>query len=369
MALYIGLMSGTSVDSIDAALLNFEHNTPQLIATHSHTMPAVVRTKLLELNQSPHIELTQLGQLDHQLGLLFASTAETLIEQAAVRRADIHAIGSHGQTIFHMPHGPHPFTMQIGDANIIAEKTGITTVADLRRRDMAAGGQGAPLVPAFHADAFRSPNTNRAIVNIGGIANISYLPSSSTAPCLGFDTGPGNGLLDAWTAHHQGVDIDRDGGWGKSGQLNPALLATLMNDDYFKQPPPKSTGRDYFNENWLNHKLSAFDGNNAACDIQATLHHLTARSIAEAIDTHAAASKEIYVCGGGAHNTYLMDCLRQYCGDRSIDTTLALGIAPDWVEAAAFAWLAKQTLDHKPGNMPSVTGAHHPVVLGAIYPA
>ncbi len=369
MAYYIGLMSGTSVDSIDAVLVDFQQpSQTTLVATHGHAIPGELRRQLLDLNSTPRITLNDLGELDHQLGHLFADATEALIDQAGATREQIVAIGSHGQTIYHAPNGPRPFTMQIGDPNIIAERCGITTIADLRRRDVAAGGQGAPLVPAFHAAVFYSQEKSRVIVNIGGIANISHLPCNG-ATGLGFDTGPGNGLLDTWIELHRQTNVDINGEWGRSGKLNQTLLEALLDDSYFHRPPPKSSGRDYFNLAWLKQNLIQLGSAVSPQDVQSTLHHLTAASIAQAITHYARDCDEIYVCGGGAHNAFLLECLQHHCPHTPVATTNSLGIDPDWIEASAFAWLAMRTLNHQSGNLPSVTGAHHPVILGAIYPA
>jgi anhydro-N-acetylmuramic acid kinase len=362
---FLGLMSGTSMDSIDAVAMDFHHQTPSLVATHQKEIPASLKQKLLELCQLPQQPL--LGELDSEIGELFALTALELLHQQQIPVQVIRAIGSHGQTVYHQPPTAtrHGYSQQIGDPNIIALRTGITTVADFRRKDMAAGGQGAPLVPAFHREVFCSAQKNRVIANIGGMANITVLPIRGDI--TGFDTGPGNVLLDAWIYQQLGKTYDAHGAWARQGKINTDLLSHFLADDFFKQPPPKSTGREHFNLHWLEQRIAVITASLPAPDVQATLTALTARSIADAIHTQALATDEIFVCGGGAHNTLLMQLLRDYLRKPLSDTS-ALGIAPDWVEAAAFAWLAKQTLEGKPGNLPSVTGAKHPVVLGGIYP-
>nr|MCH9673000.1 anhydro-N-acetylmuramic acid kinase [Gammaproteobacteria bacterium] len=286
---------------------------------------------------------------------------------AKVSRERVVAIGSHGQTIRHRPNANPRFTMQIGDPNIITERTGVTTVADFRRRDVAAGGQGAPLVPAFHDWLFRSASVDRAVVNIGGIANVTILDSTRSTTVLGFDTGPGNGLMDSWVAKHHDRRFDEGGTWASTGRVNQALLERLLGDPYFEAPPPKSTGREDFNLEWLERRAGAILSNVAASDVQATLCALTAQSIADSITDVAPSTTELFVCGGGTHNLTLMSALRERCEARSVAPTHTLGLDPDWVEAVAFAWLAKQTLSRAPGNMASVTGAHGPRVLGGIY--
>lgn len=364
MGYFIGLMSGTSMDAVDAVLVSFSEGAMTLAATHSHPIPAQTRYALERFVTHTVHEIHEFGELDVLMGELFAHAALQLAPKAPPG-AEILAIGSHGQTVFHAPGHTHPFTLQIGDPNIIAERTGITTIADFRRRDMAAGGQGAPLVPAFHNAIFRSPDHNRVVLNIGGIANITVLPADARQPVCGFDTGPGNTLLDAWARRHLNQPMDRDGRWASSGQINSGLLERLLQEPYFAAPPPKSSGRELFNIPWL----ERFGATDRPENIQATLAELTIETIAQAIEAHANATTELFVCGGGARNTLLMEGLGRRLGDISVSTTEALGLDPGWVEATAFAWLAKQTLERKPGNLPEATGARHPVILGAIYPA
>ncbi len=351
------------MDAIDAALVDFDFQPPRLIATQQLEIPAEVRESLELVIRNGDITLEQLGQLDHQLGQLFSQTVQQLLLQTKIEAAQIKAIGSHGQTIFHQPQGPHPFSMQIGDANLIAEQTGITTVADFRRRDMAAGGQGAPLVPAFHETLFRTEDIDRVVLNIGGIANISILPSNNNTPVSGFDTGPGNTLMDGWIRQHQNIPMDKDGKWAASGTINEELLSQVLADPYFSLPAPKSTGREYFNLAWLNQYLS---GTIRPEDVQATLCELSAVSIAQAIQSQVA-TMEVLVCGGGSNNPVLMSRLQYHLGKCSLTTTDSHGVPPQWVEAMAFAWLAKQTCEGNSGNLPAVTGASHPVILGGIY--
>jgi anhydro-N-acetylmuramic acid kinase len=363
---YIGLMSGTSVDGIDAALVAIRSEGDlKLLATHQHPFPTEVRAAIQALMQPGVDELEREGELDMELGRLFAAAALELLRVSGKPAKDIRAIGSHGQTVRHRPRAAHPFTRQLGNPSVIAELTGITTVADFRARDLAVGGEGAPLVPAFHAARFRHPGVNRAIVNIGGIANITWLPGEASAPVIGFDTGPGNTLLDQWIARQQDVSHDRDGAWAAGGRPLPELLTRLLQDQYFARPAPKSTGREHFHLDWLTRALA---GNEPPQDVQATLAELTARTIASALRQYLPhPADEIYVCGGGAHNLDLLARLRAQLGATPLATTAALGLDPDWVEATAFAWLAHQTLAGHAGNLPSVTGARRAVVLGGIY--
>ena len=362
---YIGLMSGTSVDGIDAALVSIPVNGQfALLATHQHPFPVAVRAAIQALMQPGPDEIEREGELDVQLGHLFAEAANTLLAKSGVSAASIRAIGSHGQTIRHCPHATHPFTRQIGNPSVIAEETGITTVADFRARDLAAGGEGAPLVPAFHHWLFRKPGVNRAIVNIGGIANITWLPATESNAVLGFDTGPGNTLLDLWITRHRNQPYDRDGAWAASGRVQKDLLARLMEDDYFAKAPPKSSGREHFNLAWLEQQLV---GKPAPEDIQATLTELTAASIAQGLALLPEKIGELYVCGGGSHNRHLLAHLCALLPGIPVATTETLGLDPDWVEATAFAWLAHQTLAGHAGNLPSVTGARHAALLGGIY--
>ena len=367
---YIGLISGTSVDAIDAALISLSTDGQfKLVATHAHPISAAIRNEIQALMRAGPNEIERFGELDMALGELFAEAANTVMARAGVAKKDIRAIGSHGQTLRHRPRAAHPFTLQIGNPSVIAERTGITTVADFRARDMAAGGEGAPMVPAFHRHVLRSTKQNRAIINIGGIANVTYLPSDNSQPVAGFDTGPGNTLLDQWIARHRAHLHDEGGQWAASGRPSNALLEQLQKDSFFESPPPKSTGREYFNMEWLDQCLQKISAPLDAADIQATLLQLTALTIARAIRRYLPQAREAYVCGGGAHNRELMKALAEQLSGVPVATTEALGLDPDWVEASAFAWLAHQTLEGKPGNLPSVTGARGAVILGGIYKA
>jgi anhydro-N-acetylmuramic acid kinase len=362
--LYIGLMSSTSVDGIDTVLVDFAGSFPLLIGSHYTAYPPQLRSKILGLCQQGENEIERLGELDVLLGNTFGQAINQLLTQHACDPALIKAIGSHGQTI---RHSPHAFTLQIGDPNVIAARTGITTIADFRRKDMAHGGQGAPLVPAFHQHILADHPANLSVVNIGGIANVTLLPQNKSAKVIGFDTGPGNILMDAWIDFNQHLPQDTRGEWAAKGNANPALLTQFLSDSYFTQPLPKSTGREYFNLSWLKHHLASFPDPLSPIDIQATLAQLTASSILAAIQPHFSEG-EILICGGGIHNDHLMACLQSSARlNFTINSTQKYGIDPDWVEAMAFAWLARQTLAHQSGNIPSVTGAARKCVLGGVY--
>lgn len=362
---FIGLMSGTSVDAIDAALVSFNAGKLHLHHSYRHEFPSVVRSELLNISQESR-ELTPLHRiafLDIQLAKLYAEAVLKLLRKASLSPDKVTAIGCHGQTIVHSPDSHPPYTWQLGDPNTVAELTGITTVADFRRRDLAAGGQGAPLAPACHQALFHHPTENRIVLNIGGIANITLLPADEHQPVIGFDTGVGNALLDAWCLKHQRKACDYEGKWASSGTVQTDLLNNLLSDAYFSRPAPKSTGRDYFNINWLNSYLGL--QNYRPEDVQATLLALTVESIAAAVRTYQ--PQRIIVCGGGAHNPLLMQGLAQSLPNCTVEASTALGIDPDWIEAICFAWLARQTINRQVGNLPSVTGARTPVILGGIY--
>ncbi len=367
--LYVGLMSGTSIDGVDAALVEFPVDlAPRLRMTHALPMPTALRTRILSLSRPGDNEIDRLGELDVEIGQLFSEAALTLLAKAGVTTDDIVAIGSHGQTVRHRPRVNHPFTLQIGDPNTIAECTGITTVADFRRRDISAGGHGAPLVPAFHADIFRGAHENRVVLNLGGMGNVTLLPAEENAVVRGFDTGPANVLLDAWHERHHGTPVDRDGAWGRSGKRSDSLLSCLLADSYFAEPPPKSTGREHFDMTWLEHMLARETNQLAPADVQSTLVELTACSVREALRQWGFSAGSLYVCGGGVHNRFLIERLSTQLPDMRIASTAELGIDPDHVEAMAFAWLAQRTMQSLAGNLPAVTGARHPVILGGIYP-
>lgn len=364
---FIGLMSGTSLDSIDAVLVRF---TPelQLQSWLSYPLDPNLRRQILQLTQPGQDEIDLMGRVDIALAEAFSDAVSALLQQAKVSPRQVCAIGSHGQTIRHRPEAG--FTLQIGDPNTIAERTGITTVADFRRRDLAAGGQGAPLVPAFHQALFRSRKHDRVIVNLGGMANITLLPADPASPVTGYDTGPANVLMDSWIEQHTGAGYDRDGQWAASGQVDPELLSQLLGHHFFHTPPPKSTGREDFNPAWLNRMLAEIRHTPTPADVQATLLELTAITLCDAIrSSHLFMQPEVYLCGGGSHNRQLVARIKARLPDCHIDSTSSLGLDPDWVEAVAFAWFAMRTLQQQTSSLPEVTGAQGARILGTVCPA
>ncbi len=366
--LYIGLMSGTSLDGVDAALVETDGARHVMERGWFYTpFPSEMRDRLRRFCFADEIPLQAFGQLDAELGELFAHCALQLLERSGISPRQVQAIGSHGQTLYHHPSGAWPCSLQIADPSRIAERTGITTVADFRRRDIAAGGQGAPLVPAFHQGVFHCRGEDRAILNIGGIANLTRLPGDEREDTTGFDTGPGNTLLNFWIRRNLGRLWDENGQWARSGHCIDKLLHALLADPYFSASPPKSTGPEYFSPKWLENHLRPFAPQRPQ-DVQATLTHLTAKSIADQLQKWSPPPKRILVCGGGVHNAFLLELLREYC-ECPVEPTSHHGVDPDRVEATAFAWLACRTLANRPGNLPAVTGARRPVILGAIFPA
>ena len=357
-------MSGTSLDGIDVALVDFAHGA-RLVAHHHFLLPDELKANLLTLTQTNTLlSFDQIGHLETALGQAFAVAVMQFCELHHIQAKDIVAIGSHGQTVRHQPYGELPFTLQLGDANFIAELTKINTVADFRRRDVAAGGQGAPLVPAFHQALFAKAQTNRAIVNIGGIANITLLPSNGAI--TGFDTGPGNGLMDAWCQAQWQMTYDDNGKKAAQGHLDQKLLTQLLSDPWLKLPAPKSTGRDTFNLDWL--EVHLLDISLSPESVLHTLNAFTAQTIADALLANKTDLDDIFVCGGGVHNALLMQNLQNLL-PCPVQSTKVLGVDPDYVEAMAFAWLAKQCIEGKAGNEVAVTGAKGPRILGAIYQA
>ncbi|MCX7133004.1 anhydro-N-acetylmuramic acid kinase [Aeromonas sp.] len=365
---YIGLMSGTSMDGIDAVLVMIDGDELRVEAALCHPWPADMAHALHALCTPGDNEIDRLGVADHQVAQEFAAATQALLAKAGLAPAAIRAIGSHGQTIRHRPQ--LRFTLQIGNAALLAALTGIDVIADFRTMDMALGGQGAPLVPAFHQALFAKPGALRVVLNLGGIANISVLPGNAGG-VYGFDTGPANTLLDGWYRRHQphGGSYDAGGKWAASGKLVPALLEQLLAHPYFAAPWPKSTGREMFTLDWLDGELagSAY----APVDVQRTLQALTCHSIARQLPAldETQSRPELYVCGGGAHNAPLLSELASLLPTWRIASTFDLGLAPDWVEGAAFAWLAQRFIQRQPGNLPAVTGASRLAVLGALYPA
>jgi anhydro-N-acetylmuramic acid kinase len=363
MALYIGVMSGTSLDGLDIALIELVPAI-KLIATHYIPMPDSLRAELLGLCASGPDEIARSAIAQQNWVKLAAQGVNTLLTQHHIKPENIRAIGSHGQTIRHEP--ARGFTVQIGNPALLTELTGITVVSDFRSRDVAAGGQGAPLVPAFHEALFEEQPGNRAVLNVGGFSNLSLIEPGK--PVAGFDCGPGNVLMDAWIQQQRGDNYDRDGQWAASGKVVPLLLKALLSDPFFVTQGPKSTGREVFNLPWLIQHLSQLPVF-AAEDVQATLLELTALTIIESLQSAQLDTRELLVCGGGAHNAALMSRLASLLPNAKVSSTAAYGVDPDWVEAMAFAWLAHCCLEGIAANRPSVTGARGLRVLGAIYPA
>ncbi|MCX8956098.1 anhydro-N-acetylmuramic acid kinase [Erwinia psidii] len=362
---YIGVMSGTSLDGVDVVLAAIDRERVVQQASYCHPIPAALRQDILAVSQGQPLTLSQLGQLDTRLGRLFADAVNTLLLQQRLVKEEITAIGCHGQTVWHEPQGEAPNTLQIGDNNQIVAATGITVVGDFRRRDMALGGQGAPLVPAFHHAILMHPLERRMVLNIGGIANLSLLLPGQ--PVGGYDTGPGNMLLDAWIWRHQGTRYDQDGRWGSGGTVIYPLLQHMLVDPWFALPAPKSTGREYFNSGWIDRQLAPFPGLSAQ-DVQATLAELTATTIVHQIMRNGGCER-LLVCGGGSRNLLLMARIGSLLTGIEVSTTDSVGISGDDMEGLAFAWLAYRTLSGETGNLPLVTGAREASVLGAIYPA
>ncbi|MEQ8484831.1 MAG: anhydro-N-acetylmuramic acid kinase [Pseudomonadales bacterium] len=365
--LYLGAISGTSVDGLDLALLSISQQV-RVLAAATEPLPAALQQTLLALGQPGHDDLDSFGHADAELGDFIGRAILEFLASTGHTPAEISAIGSHGQTVRHRPTGAYPFTVQIGDPNRIAEVTGLTTVADFRRRDMAAGGQGAPLVPPFHAALLRSTEEHRAVLNLGGIGNFTLLPMQPDAPIAGFDTGPGNALMDDWIRLRRKRPFDQHGEWAASGKVDSALLQCLLEDTYLAAPPPKSTGREHYNLAWLNAQLERhLQGRHIDdADVQATLCAFTAESVTRALANWGEQTQRVVVCGGGRHNRTLLAAIaeRLWC---PVETSEDHGIDGDSVEAAAFAWLAHQTLNGQPGNDPAVTGASGYRVLGAVY--
>ncbi|MEO7953662.1 MAG: anhydro-N-acetylmuramic acid kinase [Polaromonas sp.] len=375
---YVGLMSGTSLDSADGVLVDFSGEKPRVLAAASEPFSAAFKAELLALNMPSHNELHRSALAANHLAAVYARVVKLLQHDAmaqGLEAGQIRAIGAHGQTVRHRPRntsaeeGGIAYTLQLNNPSLLAELTGLDVVADFRSRDVAAGGQGAPLVPAFHQGTFGRADASVAVLNLGGISNLSVLPPAGTAlPVLGFDCGPGNALMDAWCQQHTGQPFDAGGAWAASGKLIPALLRNLLDEAYFSQPIPKSTGRDLFSLAWLAQKLAPFTAERPE-DIQHTLAELTASPCISAIISYGKDSKELIVCGGGAFNLHLLKRLQAGLPWLRVSSSDGHGLPPLQVEAAAFAWLARQMLERRPGNLASVTGAAGPRVLGALYPA
>jgi len=363
MSLYIGLMSGTSLDGVDGALARFSGDAIDTLAAAYVPFPPALRAELMALQAAGHNEIEREALAANQLARHYADCVQALLDDVSLQAQDIRAVAVHGQTIRHRPE--LGFTRQTNNPALLAELCGIDVIADFRSRDIAAGGQGAPLVPAFHQALFGKAGQTRVVANIGGISNISVLADGKVT---GFDTGPGNVLMDAWIARHLGKEFDEDGAWAASGKEIPGLLANMLAEPYFALPAPKSTGRDLFHINWLDQHLAAFPAA-APEDVQRTLTRLTALTLAQAIQAHGAGADAVYVCGGGAYNGVLMDELGAALGSQVVvASTQALGVAPNRVEAMAFAWLGYRFTERLAGNLPGVTGASGDRVLGALYP-
>ncbi|CAH0541118.1 anhydro-N-acetylmuramic acid kinase [Vibrio marisflavi] len=364
--LYVGVMSGTSLDGIDIALCEIDNHNAHLVNHHCYSMPKNIKQKVLDICLGQSTTLVDIGVLEHQLGHVYADAINEALIAFNVKARDIRAIGNHGQTVFHQPTGSTPFTIQLGDANIIASKTGIDTVADFRRKDIALGGQGAPLVPAFHRTIFNPTDSTVIVLNIGGIANISVLRPNS--PVIGYDTGPGNVLMDIWCNEQQKGSYDHNAQFALSGNVHTDLLAGFLREDYFDRPNPKSTGRELFNQQWLSNKIS--DSAIRPEDIQRTLCELTAASICDEVKKFTEGPKpELLVCGGGAQNPLIMQRLQEILPSWLVQPTEEKGVNGEFMEAIAFAWLAQRRIHNLPSNLPEVTGANKQASLGVIYPA
>lgn len=361
-SLYVGLMTGTSADAVDACLASFIDHRPVERAHIQHPFSDALRDRILAACR-PDATLADAATLDVELADASTAAVTDLLAHAGVAASEVRAIGSHGQTVLHRPRGVAPTTIQLGDPHRIAVLTGIDTVADFRRADIAAGGEGAPLAPAFHARVFGATDERRAVVNLGGIANVTLLCPGE--PVLGFDTGPANVLLDAWIGRQQGERFDSDGAWAAGGHVSPELLERMSADPWFQRSPPKSTGRELFHADWLDEHLAQMSPQPAPRDVQATLAELTARTVAEGIQLGGKVDR-VLVCGGGAYNPDLLARLRRRLDGPPVETTVDYGIAPNHVEPMAFAWLARQRIEELPGNCPSVTGASHDLILGSL---
>ncbi len=375
---YIGLISGTSVDGLDAALIEIDDGQAiALIDGFTSPFDADLSLAIKTLIRDGGGDFATLGDADVAVGEACAAACNELLKRTGLRSTDIAAVGSHGQTVWHAADAARPFTLQIGDPSVIAARTGMRVVGDFRRRDVAEGGEGAPLTPPFHAAAFASASERRTVINLGGIANLTVLTGDAAAvvngapgaegAVRGFDSGPANALLDAWHEKHRGEPCDRDGAWARSGKVSRPLLERLLGDEYFSQPPPKSTGKERFHLSWVEQNIAGLPAAPALADVQATLAELSAKTVADAVGRHASGTARVLVCGGGVHNGFLLERLRARLGHLDVASTAGYGIAPDMVEAAAFAWLAHRRLNGLPGALASVTGASRDCVLGGVY--
>ena len=364
-ALFVGLISGTSVDAIDAALVSFDDDAPpRLVHALAHPYPDRLRRDVERAVRAQASSLSELAALDARIGDAFAEAAIALTAAAGVDRARVSAVGSHGQTLGHYPAGAPAATLQLGDPNRIAARTGTPVVADFRRADVALGGQGAPFAPLFHASVFSHPGERRAVLNLGGIANLTVLGADGGV--IGFDVGPANTLLDLWASRHGRGARDEDGAFAASGQVLPGLLAALRDDAFFAEAPPKSTGREHFNDDWLAQRLGGASDRGA--DVQATLAELTALTVGDALAEHAPGVQRVLVCGGGVHNTDLLSRIGAHAGGARVESTAVAGVDPDFVEAMLFAWLARERIHARsPAGLRAVTGAMHAAVLGGVW--
>lgn len=365
-SIFLGCISGTSLDGLDIAAVEFdEQDLPRLIAAETQAYTDSLKQRLRSMTGNPDCTAIDACTLDVECGHFFSNAINQFLEKQKISKQDIVAIGSHGQTLFHFPHNKFPFTLQLGDPNIISAGTGLDVVADFRRKDMALSGQGAPLVPALHEALFRSKTEGRVILNIGGISNITWLPKNSEQPVLGFDCGPGNTFLDIIMHNAFGLAFDQDGLRARQGSIHHHQVNRLLETEpYFQLPYPKSTGTEYFSPEWLEKSgLLALE----PVDALATATELTARCISDSLNKLTSSATAIFVCGGGAHNGFLLQRIQENLKHCAVSTTQVLGLSPDWVEATAFAWLAKKTLNRQPGNLISVTGAKKSTILGAVY--
>jgi anhydro-N-acetylmuramic acid kinase len=373
MSLFIGLMSGTSLDGVDGVLADLDvgargADAMRVLAYHQAAFPEELRARLLRLNSPGDDELHQAALAANALVRIYADVVDALLRQCTLNPAKVRAIGAHGQTVRHRPQefDGTGYTLQLMNGALLAELCGIDVVCDLRSRDLAAGGQGAPLVPALHATLFAVPGEDVAVLNLGGIGNLTLLPAEG--PVRGFDCGPGNALMDLWSQRHQGRAYDAQGRWAASGQLDAPLLQRLLSEPFLRRAPPKSTGRDRFDASWLDIALQDVATTVAEADVQATLAEFSARAAADALKEHAARTRRLLVCGGGAFNDHLMQRLAVHLPGTVVSSTSTAGVPPLQVEALAFAWLAQAFVAHQPGNLAAVTGARGPRVLGALYP-
>ena len=368
--LYLGLMSGTSLDGVDGVLARFDEGAPRVLGHRHHAFDESLRQELLALNAPGTEELHRSALAANSIARAYAGVVTDLLRVCGLAASDVRALGAHGQTVRHRPlqFDGTGYTVQLLNGALLAELTGVDVVCDLRSRDVAAGGQGAPLVPAFHAALFGQPGEDRAILNIGGIANLTLLGTGAD-DVRGFDCGPGNALMDAWCELHTGQAYDRDGDWAASGRVNHDLLGRMLAEPYFALQPPKSTGRDLFHKDWLDRALKPCGYAVEPADVQATLAELTARTAVDALALHAGRTRQLLVCGGGAFNGHLMRRLSALAPGVTVSSTAARGVPPDQVEALAFAWLAHRFIERRPGNLPVVTGARGLRVLGALHPA